>query len=264
MRKVTIEYQPFRWFKYTRFVKGNFPSDWSETSPKQLIAIASLLKQSISDVHFLSIMTGLSKRTINKLDAWQRFQLIELFDSFRSNQPYNEFIIPKLDCKGTVLCAPKPKLKGVTFGQFIFLDTYFGNYQQSRDKTDLNKFIASAYLPFGQQFTEPLIDAHHQWVAKTELLSREAIVINYYLIRDWLCEVYPLVFQRKTEQQIKEDETKIRNNIPLKNRDQNSWIKVFESLVGDDIINGDNYANLPLHNVLQYLTSQIKKNLKQK
>jgi hypothetical protein len=262
MRKVTIKYQPFRWLKYTRSLNGNFPSDWNETSPKQLIAIASLINLSISDVQFLSIMTGLSKRNINKLDAYQRFQLIELFDSFRSNQPYNEFIIPKLDCKGTILCAPKPKLKGVTFGQFIFLDTYFTNYQQSRDKTDLNKFIASAYLPFGQQFTEPVIDANYQWVAKTDIISREAIVINYYLIRDWLCEVYPLVFQRKTEQQIKAEETKIKTNIPIKRQDQNSWIKVFESLIGDDIINEDNYANLPLHNVLRHLSSQIQKNLK--
>ena len=107
--------------------------------------------------------------------------------------------------------------KRVTFGQFIFLDTYFANYQESRDKTDLNKFIAAAYLPFGQRFTEPVIDANYEWVAKTDILSREAIVINYYLIRDWLCEVYPLVFQRKTEQQIKEDETKI-NKISRKKK----------------------------------------------
>lgn len=262
MKKVTITYQPFRWFKYTRTLNGNFPSDWNETSANQLIAIASLIRQSISDVQFLSTMTGLSKRTINKLDAYQRFQLIELFDSFRSNKPYNEFIIPKLDCKGTILCAPKPKLKAVTFGQFIFLDTYFANYQESKDKTDLNKFIAATYLPFGQRFTEYVIDANHEWVAKTDMLSREAIVINYYLIRDWLCEVYPLVFQRKTEQENQDDQTKIKQKIPTKKRDQNSWIKVFESLVGDDIINEDNYANLPLHNVLRHLTNQIKKNIK--
>ena len=260
MRKVTITYQPFRWFKYTRTVNGNFPSDWNETSANQLIAIASLIQQSISDVEFLSSMTGLKKRTINKLDAYQRFQLIELFDSFRSNQPYNEFIIPKLDCKGTVLCAPNPKLKGLTFGQFIFLDTYFANYQESKDHTDLNKFIAAAYLPFGQPFNELAIEANHRWIAQTPMLSREAIIINYSLIRDWLCEVYPMVFQRKTEQDNKVVEPK--NKLPEKKRDPNSWIKVFESLVGDDIINEDKYANLPLHNVLRYLTNQIKKNIK--
>jgi len=95
MRKVTIQYQPFKRLKFSRYHTGNFPSDWNDTTPKQLIAITCLMKRSISDVQFLSIMTGLSKRIIKKLDDYQRFQLIELFDTFHSDKPYNEFIIDK-------------------------------------------------------------------------------------------------------------------------------------------------------------------------
>jgi hypothetical protein len=258
MRKVTISYRPFRRLKYTRYIQGNFPATWEETNLKQLIAIACLMKRSISDVQFLSIMTGLSKKTINKLDDYQRFQLIELFDTFQSNKPYNEFIIEQLDCKGTLLIRPKAKLKGVTFGQFIFMDTHFINYQQSADYNDLNQFVAATYLPYGQIFAEHIIDANHQWVAKTDLLTREAIVINYHLIRDWLSEVYPLVFQKKSE------ETKSKQKTTPKKSDANSWIKVFDGLVGDDIINEDNYANIPLHNVLRHLTNQMKSNAKMK
>jgi hypothetical protein len=207
-------------------------------------------------------MTGLKKHTINKLDAYQQFQLIELFDTFRSNLPYNEFIIPQIHCKGTVLLAPKPKLKGVSFGQFIFLDTYFSNYQESADITDLNKFIAAAYLPMDVKFTEQIIDENHKSIGDSDYLTKEAIVINYHLIRDWLCTVYPLVFHRKSEDQNKTADNKEKELKPKKQTDQNSWIRVFESLVGDDIINEDNYANLPLHNVLRHLSSQIKKMLK--
>jgi hypothetical protein len=99
MRKVTIQYRPFKRFKFTRHIIGNFPSIWEETNPKQLIAIACLMKHTISDVHFLSIMTGLSKRIIGRLDDYQRFQLIDLFDTFQSDKPYNDFTIQKLDCK---------------------------------------------------------------------------------------------------------------------------------------------------------------------
>jgi hypothetical protein len=264
MRKVTIQYQPFRWpKKYLRYHIGNFPSTWDETTPTQLIAIACLLKQTISDVQFISAMTGLSKRIINRLDDYQRFQLIELFDTFHSNRPYNEFIIDKLDCGNTILLAPEPKLKGVTFGQFIFLDTYFANYQESANQTDLNKFIAAAFLPFGQQFAEYIVDANHEWVGKTDILTREAIVINYHLIRDWLSDVYPMVFLKQTEKEKEKKEPGNNANKKLSSN-SNAWIKVFDGLVGDDIINEDNYANLPLHNVLRFLTSKIKENNKTK
>jgi len=268
MRKVTIEYQPFRRLKYTRFFTGNFPSEWSETNPKQLIAIACLMKNSISNVQFLSIMTGLSKRMIGRLDDYQRFLLIELFDSFHSDKPYNEFIIEKLDSKGSgsiyglVLVHPKPKLAGVTFGQFIFMDTYFSNYQESSCVNDLNKFIAATYIPSGRRFIEHFIEANHGCIGKTDLLTREAIVINYHLIRDWLCEVYPLVFQKQSDNKQSRDDENVGKEKPIPKRDPNSWIKVFDGLVGDDIINEDNYANLPVHNVLRHLTNRIKSNPK--
>ncbi|MCF6356536.1 MAG: hypothetical protein L3J54_01910 [Draconibacterium sp.] len=261
MRKITIQYSQFKWIKYSRYHTGNFPSEWNETSPKQLIAIACLMKRSISDIQFLSIMTGLSKRIIKKLDDYQRFQLIELFDTFHSDKPYNEFIIEKIDCKNTMLFNPKPKLKNITFGQFIFMDTHFVNYQQSSDITDLNKFIAAVYLPFNERFTEEIIDNNYPLIAKIDLITKEAIAINYHLIRDWLCETYPLVFQ-KQEKNNKDELSKNREQKTIPKQNNNSWIKILDNIVGDDIINQDKYTNLSLHNTLRYLSEKIKANLK--
>ncbi|NQU51638.1 MAG: hypothetical protein HQ522_03770 [Bacteroidetes bacterium] len=257
MRKVTIQYRPFRWLKFTRHIIGNFPSKWEETNPKQLIAIACLTKQTISDVQFLSIMTNLSKRTIKKLDDYQRFQLINLFDTFQSDKPYNDFIIQKLDCKQTILHAPKAKLHNLSFGQFIFIDTHFTNYQESSDTTDLNKFIAAAYLPFGQRFAEHIIDINHKSVDNLDLLTKEAVVINYHLIRDWLTQVYPLVFSshQDSTSEVSED---VKKQKPKKRTDSNSWIKVYENIVGDDIVNENKYADLPIHTILRFLSNKIK------
>ena len=263
MRKVTLEYQPLKWLKYRRFLIGNFPSDWIELSAKQLIAIACISKQSIDDISFLSIMTDLPKKLIKRLDDYQRFRLIELFGNFQSDKPYNDFIIPKIDCKSMELLAPKPKLHNITFGQFIYIDTYFSNYLESSDPIDMNKFIASTYLPYGQRFAEHIIDANHDWLNKVDLITREAIVINYHHIRDWLTKVYPLVFESHQEvdtgTENKKEEEKEK---PVKKSNPNTWIKVFENIVGDDIINEDKYANLPIHNLLRYMTNKIKENLK--
>jgi len=257
MRKVTIQYQPFKWLKsYNRYHIGNFPSEWKETTPKQIIAIACLNKRSISDVHFLSAMTGLSLRKIKLLDDYQRFMLIELFDEFNSDKPYNEFIIQTLDCKSTILLSPKPLLKGMSFGQFIYVDTYFTNYQKSSDLSDLNKFIAAAYLSYGQRFAEHIVDINHKWVNNIDLLTKEAIVINYHLIRDWLTTVYPLIFSKSTEKETEEKKPK------KKIKDNNTWIKIYDNIVGDDIVNHKKYSNLPLHTVFRFLTDKIKQNLK--
>jgi hypothetical protein len=260
MRKVTIQYQPFKWLKFSRYHTGNFPSDWEETTPKQLIAIACLMKRSISDVQFLSIMTGLSKRIIKKLDDYQRFQLIELFDTFHSDKSYNEFILDKLFCGEIVLFRPEPKLKGVSFGQFIFIDTHFTDYQRTSSQEDLNKFIAATYLPFGQTFTEKSIENNHKTVAKLDLITKEAVIINYHLIRDWLCEVYPLVFQKENETQ-DENQNPIKKEKPKKNTN-NGWLNILDNIIGDDIINQDKYSNLSLHSTLRFLTNKIKTNLK--
>ena len=260
MRKVTIQYQPFKRLKFSRYHTGNFPSDWNDTTPKQLIAITCLMKRSISDVQFLSIMTGLSKRIIKKLDDYQRFQLIELFDTFHSDKPYNEFIIDKLFCGDIVLFKPETKLKNVTFGQFIFIDTYFTEYQNTSSQEDLNKFIAAAYLPFGQTFTDKSIITNYKKTAKLDLITKEAIVINYHLIRDWLCEVYPLVFQKSTEN-LTENQNPNKKEKP-KNNTNNGWLNILENIIGDDIINQDKYSNLSLHSTLRFLTNKIKANLK--
>ena len=129
MIPVTIKYQPISFLKYFRFIERSFPSEWSELSPVQLIAVACLLRESISDISFLSKMTGFKPRFLHKLGLFQRFQLMELFSQFNSKVPFHQFILAKLDCKGTVLLAPKPKLSGVSFGQFIYMDTYFNQYQ---------------------------------------------------------------------------------------------------------------------------------------
>jgi hypothetical protein len=128
---------------------------------------------------FLKVMTGLKKKSLNKMSDFEHYKLMEIFAFIGNQKPYHKFIIRNPSISHyPVLYAPSPMLKGVTFGQFIFADTYFANYQQSGDETDLNKFIASLYLGKNEKFDERLIqerlirsffrNKNYRWMTKPE------------------------------------------------------------------------------------------------
>jgi hypothetical protein len=260
MVEITLKYQPFSFLKYTRVIKGAFSSTFGELKPEQLIAIARLLNQTISDTEFLKFMTGIKKSTINKLDEYQRYQLMILFEPFTLVTPYNEFIIPRIATWTTEFFSPKPKLAQMTFAQFIFVESYFVSYQTDKKPLDLYKFVASLYLPQSRAFSEDDISASELYFGKVKQEILEAVVINYVLIKEWLSTVYPMVFQKEDEDNGDELERK-----SLKKPNNNSgWLKIFESVVGDDLVNHDRYSILPLHNVLRWMSNKIIENIKRK
>ncbi len=166
---------------------------------------------------------------------------------------------------GLILFAPEGKLKGITFGQFIFADTYFANYQHSNDQTDLNKFIASLYLKKDESFDEKVIQSRHSHIDKIDQNTREAIVLNYQLIHEWLALAYPLIFQKQTEmltstssvsaEQLPEHEAVEGSS---HQRDPNQWIKVFQNFVGDDILHDEVWAAKPVNTIFAYMTRKYK------
>jgi hypothetical protein len=201
-------------------------------------------------------MTGIKKYVIKKLADFQRLKLMQLFSVFYDAKSFNSFIIKEINLHGTVLLAPRPKLGGVTFGQFIFADTWYTDYQISENINDLHRFVASLYLPKGQPFSEEIVEKSIKTISHESQAKLEAISLNYMFVREWLSDVYPLIF-------IKSDNDEIGKKLK-KRQPVNSWIKIFENLVGDDIVNHDNYANMPIHNIFRFMTAKIKENMKRK
>jgi hypothetical protein len=258
---ITLEYQPFRFFKFTRKINGLFPSAVSELNPAQLIAIVRLLNQSISDTDFLKIMTGIKKFRINKLDDYYRYRLMLLFEPFTEVTPYNIFFIPHIDASRTRYFSPNPKLARMTFARFIYAESYFVSYQTEKNPADLYKFVASLYLPSGQKFDENLIPAAALALSKIKPEILEAVVINYVLVKEWLSGVYPMVFQK--EEQHDENYELEKKSLKKPNSDS-GWLKIYESVVGDDLVNHERYSELPLHNVLRWMSKKIVENIKRK
>lgn len=261
MKSIQIKYHPFSRFPWERTVKSSHPESWKELTPPQLIAVACTYKGRISENRFLHIMTGIKARILKKLSPYQKYKLFELIGFISDLKPYSSFIIDHLGINGKSYFAPKPRLKGMTFGQFIFADSFFKNYQDTSNPEEMNSFLAALYLPSGEKFTEELIEQNAPVMNKVDAVTREAIFINYLLIFQWIVELYPLLFPR-IEHEKKKSLKDGSENIPQ--RDPKAWIKVFDNLVGDDIVNQDKYALLPVHNVFRYLTEKRKEAMRSK
>ena len=251
MNTIKIYYRPFPLIRYQKQVTVNCPDSFSELSPKQFIAIANLLRGIITEIQFLRILTGIPKRVMRLLTPFDKYKLSELTQPFFELRPYHEFFL-KYIASGDLLC-PKNKLKNISFSQFIFADSYFSSYSQNNDPDDLYKLIASLYLPQGRIFDEKVIDENLHLAKKTDAETLQAIAINYQLIREWLALAYPLIFSKEDNKPSKVTPAASTN-----------WVKVFDALVGDDIVNHDKYADMPLHTAFRYMTSRIKDNMKRK
>ena len=247
MIAIAIEY-PILFFKRT--ATGKAPSTWAELTQQQFIAISRTVNGIEPDFRFLSVLTGINQSLLKKLSPFDLFKLSEAIDFIgRAGNSYSEFLIAKIP--GTDFVAPKPKLAGLIFGQFIYTESYYNDWLSGKDETTLNKFIASLYLNREEKFKSEEIGNKAEKIKSVRMDIRQAIAFNYGLMMIWLQKCYPLIFQDTSGTNTEPPPAKERSR-------SSSWLKTFESLVGDDLINQDRYAELSVHAVLRYLTNKYK------
>jgi hypothetical protein len=249
MKTIALKY---KLFGINFNVSASLPERWSELTAEQFIAIAKNHLAEISDIVFLATMLGVKKNIAEKLSNFQHYCIAQELEFIQDFKPLYSFSI--LTLRG--LNAPRPRLEGMSFGQFMYVDTYFEVAVLADDTAQLDKFIGCLYLPAGKQFDEKLIQERADYVGlffRPE--EKTAISLNYRLVKEWLCSQYPLLFQAS------EPETSdLKQNSVAERSRSSDWVKIYESLVGDDIVNQDKYAELPLHYVFRYLTTKIKEN----
>jgi hypothetical protein len=202
-----------------------------------MITAIRSIRGDISDNELIGVMLNLSRKVAGKLTPYQKFNIIELLQFIQNHDPYYEFILPSI---GGFL-RPKPCLKDETFGTFIFAETYFDKYLSSGSPEFLSKFIACYYRR--GKFLEKDLAANAEAIAGCPQVEQEAILANYFLIREWFVTQYPRVFIPSG------DQTK---------PEKSSWIDVYDAIVGDNIVQSDEYSNLPISTVLRYLNKRLK------
>lgn len=239
----------FRTFGIVRKISASLPESWVELTSKQLVLIARNYISDVEETEMLSGLLGIKKSIVVMLDNYQRLRIAMELNFMEDFKPHYAFVIPKLNR----LACPRPRLEGMSFGQFMFADSYYEVAITSEDPGHLNKFIACLYLPEGKLFNEHLIEDRTDYVNlffKPE--EKTAISLNYRLVKEWICERYPLLFRKQMTEPCDTNKDKAQEG--------SNWVKVYESLVGDDIVNQDKYSSLPVHTVFRYLTAILKEN----
>ena len=256
MIDVAIEY-PFLFLKLK--AKGSVPASWAEVNEAQFIAISRTINGAEADFRFLSILTGVKERLLKKLSSYALLKLSQQIDFVgKAGNYHDSFIIKNIQVFRMIYSAPNTKLEGLTFGQFIFCDSYYNDWVSTKKDIALNNFVASLYRHAGEMFDNKDIPYRSWKIKNVDMDIRMAITFNWSLVMAWLGKAYPLIFREPTE---KEPTTESETTAGAK---QSPWIKLFESLVGDDLINRDKYAELPVHTVFRHLTKKYKENAQRK
>ena len=249
---ITIELKlPFLGFH--RYMRRMVPQSWTEITGRQLIAISEVVPGQRSDeVGFLSALTGLNKKIINRLSPFVHYSIYKKLKFLTDSEPCSHFFMIK-ELPGTRFIAPAQKLSRMSFGQFIFCESYFSDWMKSKEPEKLYRFVASLYLEKGELFNPDSIELNVNTMKKVNIKILKAIAFNYSMVLRWLQKRYPMVFQEGKKQDDPEHH---------KMMDTSVWVKLFESLVGEDLIHRDAYADLPVHVVLKYLTHKYVDSIK--
>lgn len=237
MISVAIEYRPIEFIPWMRRVEKNLPSNWSEMNARQIVAIPDIIRDDVDESRLLEIFLGVKRSIARKIVGFQRYSILKNLLYVQYPEPLGYFVIDNI----AGFNAPGDKLKGVIFGAFIFGETYYQKYIQGNIEC-LDKFIA-CYYTGKDGFNESQIETRAALISKWPMVIREAIGINYSLIREWLAVTFPYVFQKQEGGEKKETNA--------------GWVKVFDAVVGKDIIHQDNYARVPAMEMLRFLNNNL-------
>lgn len=250
MKDIALEI-PRPW-RTAKMVLRKHPEHWHELTTAQFIALLRLMNKDISEDDLLMEMLDLPVHVLRRIEPYQRYVLSKSLHFLQDTMPMNQFIIGHTNG----LHAPAKGLANVSFGEFIFMDTYFldlcDDEKMALHHSIRHKFIACLYTPLVKgkrpEFTGAVNTSKAE---KVNALFKQGIVLNYGLVRTWLERAYPLVFPK--------EEKSAKKGIK---KQGNGWIDVLNCLVGDDLLSEEQWLKKPCCRVLDFMNRQIKQNRK--
>jgi len=227
-----------------------FPEKWEELNEKEFIFLSPFLSgEDPTDVDILRIINYFLKTSGDPLFNFPlefKQLLSELFKSETSGRWY----ISKYDD----LYGPVDLFKNVCFGEFAFIDTYIMKHFETGNIDFLHKGIASVYrsekeffnadtdLDCREEFNEVKIAYYETIVSNFPDQIKHAILINYRMIREWLKQIYPMVFDVA--------DTDVSEK-------QSGWDKVIRQMCHNDLTKLDQVKLLLFHNVLAEMNDNL-------
>jgi len=235
MLDIDIRYRPFKLFLWFRYLKVKLPIHWHELTQKQFIAIPYLQRGLLDDLKIMQIFLGVKRHVAKSIDI-DLVTLIKSYLKFIEEPELLDYFVIK---KAMWFKAPDPKLNSIGFDSFIWGDKYYQSYLGGI-KRDRDRFIACFYYDhkgFGD------------WLEYNAIIMRmekerirEAIVVNYSMIRLWLMNLYPSLFRFVDE-------------IGKIGKSNDGFIRALQIFEDYGIIDGETFLKKPLHEALNLLNT---------
>ena len=251
MRKIELKYKTWG---IKRVIKRTLPTNYAEMTPAQFLATVRLTKGWIDEREFFMQFFGLTDKLLAKLDAFLLYRLTETMGFLKQiKAACTKFYCPSLPGK---LLAPEEKLGGMSFQQFMTVDTYFSWYLVTEKEAYLNAFIAALYLKQGESYfreegmTVLDLNARIPEVHKIPMDLKYSIIVNWVLIKSWLSSAYPFLFpEGEASPNSKGDKVKGK---PVE------WLGLFDAWVGDNVASIEGYRKLSCMDAIRMLNRKIK------
>lgn len=231
--------------------KSQHPENWGEVNRKQFIALTPILSEKEISVADRNRISNIFLDVKNDLLINLPGELLKLHEFlFEDGICAHWFVDLRYGFKKWN--GFKPNLSGVNLKRWIYADSYFMRYEAGGDYSDLLKFMAAVYLP--KVSAEKILKNHHsfKYVGEHEVA---AIIFNFKLIKRFLQLRFPHLFPAAVDKKVK-----TMPNFGKKTTPWQSWISIFDGLVGDDDINEERYGQLMAMNIFRKLNERIKNN----
>ncbi len=257
LHTLTIE-QPRFWGFGKKRRTVTLPETYDELSPQQFRAIVIYSKGWITEIEFFSLFFEIPMDEMTELPPFVAYKLNQTLAFLRNLTPVNKMLIDSVGAiigkRHLKLMPPGPKLSGMTFQQFMTVDTFFAWYIYSSRTEYLYNFITTLYTDPGIPFDAINTDIYRQAILDEPDNTRElmeCIVVNWMLIKQWLSKAYPRLFPPMDKQPDSGGSQSGKKPRP------SSWLPVFDALVDEDFTRINSYQALPAIDVLRIINRKI-------
>lgn len=253
MRKVRIEYPRFFFFRKQKDI--DVPEKWEELSEKQFSVCTKLFIQHVLDNQFISEFYSITKRLVNKFSKFEQYKLIECAE-FISNPKAKVNYFYMKSIPGTYLHSPEPRLKNISFEQFMLFDTFFFDYINDPKEINLQKFIACLYTKENENISDFHFENRLKYIAKKiDNTTMYAIFLNYTFIRKWLSGSFSSLFEYKEADFIDKKAEYVKN----KKHNRPDWNAILDGFMGDDVLHEEQYKKIKCIRAFKTINTRIKR-----
>lgn len=225
-------------------VSVDVPEHWHEMSEKQFKAVCRISNKEIDDATFYSEFFSIPVEWVNSIDLYYFYVLNSLLGFTRDVEAFSGFLVAKVGD----FVSPQPNLSGMSFHQFMTIDTFFTWYLQTNKDAFLDKMCATMYLLTCDDFSKLDLDARAEVWAKVDKSDKYALLISWTIIKKWLSKGYTYLFPKGDDDAHQHGSKKISN----------TWLEIFDTLVQEDLSKIEAYKKVEAMDVIRIVNRRIK------